>query len=130
MTVTTTVFIDNDTMLELKQNITHIHRLPDAFRQILLKGLADFDDEVMPYFEDEEFVAFLKDPKFKNHGNGSYQHVEFPTKRDMKKFQKTIKEAKERVSKTLNLSGIRHHHISRAIFHSWLDEKIETTLTV
>lgn len=126
----TTVFIDNDTLLDLKRNITHIHRLPDAFRQILLKGLADFDDEVMPYFKDEEFVAFLKDPKFKNQGNGSYQHVEFPTKQAMKKFQRHVKEAKERVSKTLNLSGIRQHHIIRAIFRSWLDEKIETTLSV
>lgn len=128
MAETTAYFLDNDLLLELKRNITHEFRLADAFRQILLKGVEDFDDTVLPYFGDEEFVAFLKDPKFKSRRNGYSVQVEFPTKRALRNFQKATKEAKDRVAKTHDLSGIRVHHIVRAIFRSWLDEKLETTL--
>lgn len=128
MAETTAYFLDNELLLALKRNITHEFRLVDAFRQILLKGIEDFDDTVLPYFGDEVFVAHLKDLKFKSRRNGYSVQVEFPTKRALRNFQKATQEAKERVAKTQNLSGIRVHHIVRAIFRSWLDEKLETTL--
>jgi len=128
MAEVTAYFVDDNLLAELKRNITHDFRLPDAFRQILLKGMEDFDDVVIPYFEDEEFLNHLKDEKFRSKKNGHSVPVEFPTRRALKTFQKATKEATERVEKTLNLSGIRVHHIVRAIFRSWLDKKLETTL--
>lgn len=130
MAEVTAYYIDDALLLELKRNITHEFRLPDAFRQILLKGIEDFDDVVIPYFRDEEYVAHLKDPKFRSRKNGHSVPVEFPTKRALKRFQKATKEAKEKAERTLNLSGIRVHHIVRAIFRSWLDEELEVTLSV
>lgn len=124
----TAYFVEDTLHAELKRNITHDFRLPDVFRQILLKGIEDFDDVVFPYFEDEEFVAYLKSSKFKSRRNGHSVPVEFPTKRSLKNFQKATKEAVEKVEEALNLSGIRVHHIVRAIFRSWLDKKLETTL--
>jgi len=128
MTVITTYYIEDEVLLDLKRNITHEFRLPDAFRQILLKGIENFDDQVMPYFADEVFVAYLKDDKFRNGKGGHSSPVEFPTPRALKNFQKATKEAIEHVEKTLNLSGIRVHHIIRAIFRSWLDKRFQTTL--
>lgn len=125
----TAYFVEDSLLLELKRNITHEFRLPDAFRQILLKGIEDFDDVVLNFFRDEENVANLKDPKFKSRRNGHSVPIEFPTRRALKDFQRATKEAAERVEAALGLSGIRVHHVVRAIFRCWLDKKFETALT-
>lgn len=128
MTVTTAYYLEDDLIVKSKRNITHAFRLPDVFRQILLKGIEDFDDVVMPYFRKEDFVAYLKDERFKSRKNGHCVPVEFPTERALKKFQKATKEATDRIEKTLNLSGIRVTHVVRAIFHCWLDGNLELTM--
>jgi hypothetical protein len=124
----TSFFVEDSLLLDLKRNITHEFRLPDAFRQILLKGIEEFDDVVLPYFRDEDNVAYLKDRKFKGRRNGHPVPVEFPTQRSLKNFQRATKEAAARVENTLNLTGIRVHHVVRAIFRCWLDRKFATTL--
>ena len=124
----TAYFIEDEMLLELKRRVSHEFRLPDAFRQILLKGMEDFDDVVLPYFENKVYVAHLKDSKFRSRRNGHSVPVEFPTRRALKNFQRATKEAVETIENTLNLSGIRVHHVVRAIFRAWLDKKLRITV--
>lgn len=125
----TAYFLEDELTLALKRNITHEFRLPDAFRQILLKGMEEFDDVVLPCFADEAFVAHLKHAKFRSRRNGHSVPVEFPTRRMLNNFQRATKEAAEKIENTLNLTGIRVHHVVRAIFRCWLDKKFQVTFT-
>lgn len=80
-------------------------------------------------FRREAFVAHLKHAKFRSRRNGHSVPVEFPTRRALKNFQRATKEAAEKIENTLGLTGIRVHHVVRAIFRAWLDKKFQVTFT-
>lgn len=128
MSASTSYYIDHETVMSIRRNITHEFRLPDAHRQILLKGLEQFDDVVAAYFEKPDFVEWLKDRKFRNHHNCGVCHIEFPSRRERDRFQKRLKEAKNSVGKSKKLSGVLIKHVLRTIFRAWLDGVLKVTL--
>lgn len=129
MTVRVLYYFDDAMLLQVKRNVTHEFRLADIFREILLKGLAEFDDVVLPYAVNRKVAGWLENPKFRNNQNCGTFTAEFQTKSERLAFYRKLEEAKKKVAKAQKLSGLTVRHVVWLILYAWLDMAFEVQFT-